>query len=211
MSADADHVPRVLAIDAGGTMTDTFIVDQRRRVRRRQGADDAGGRVGWASWRSAARRARAVGHRRPRTAFPRIASRDLLGAPRCSTGCSRGRGCAIGAIVTAGQEDYAADRARRSRPTSATPTPTACTSPRTTTTSRSSRASSCTGVRGRIDLFGDEVLPLREEDARDAAGALLDARRRRHRHLPAVRATATPMHEQRTAEIVARGDRRARA
>ena len=31
------------------------------------------------------------------------------------------------------------------------------------------------GVRGRIDVFGEEVLPLREEDAREAAAALLDA------------------------------------
>ena len=30
------------------------------------------------------------------------------------------------------------------------------------------------GVRGRIDLFGNEVLPLREQDARDGANALLD-------------------------------------
>ena len=30
------------------------------------------------------------------------------------------------------------------------------------------------GVRGRIDLFGGEVLPLREEDVREAARALLD-------------------------------------
>jgi N-methylhydantoinase A/acetone carboxylase beta subunit len=30
-------------------------------------------------------------------------------------------------------------------------------------------------VRGRIDVFGEEVLPLREEDARTAARALLDA------------------------------------
>ena len=42
----AEHDPRVLAIDAGGTMTDTFIVDERRQLRRRQGADDARGRVG---------------------------------------------------------------------------------------------------------------------------------------------------------------------
>ncbi len=32
------------------------------------------------------------------------------------------------------------------------------------------------GVRGRIDVFGDVVLPLREEDVRDAAAVLLDAR-----------------------------------
>ena len=31
------------------------------------------------------------------------------------------------------------------------------------------------GVRGRIDVFGEEVAPLREEDARDAAAELLDA------------------------------------
>ena len=31
------------------------------------------------------------------------------------------------------------------------------------------------GVRGRIDVFGNEVLPLREEDVRDAAVELLDA------------------------------------
>ena len=30
------------------------------------------------------------------------------------------------------------------------------------------------GVRGRIDLFGNEVLPLREADAREAVNALLD-------------------------------------
>ena len=31
------------------------------------------------------------------------------------------------------------------------------------------------GVRGRIDVFGDEVAPLREDDAREAAAELLDA------------------------------------
>ena len=31
------------------------------------------------------------------------------------------------------------------------------------------------GVRGRIDVFGEEVLPLREADVRDAARALIDA------------------------------------
>ncbi len=45
MSESGARVPRVLAIDAGGTMTDTFIVDERGLVRRRQGADDSRGRV----------------------------------------------------------------------------------------------------------------------------------------------------------------------
>ena len=31
------------------------------------------------------------------------------------------------------------------------------------------------GIRGRIDVFGEEILPLRDADAREAAAALLDA------------------------------------
>ena len=46
MPEEKSRNPRVLAIDAGGTMTDTFIVDDAGRVRRRQGADHARGRVG---------------------------------------------------------------------------------------------------------------------------------------------------------------------
>ena len=48
------------------------------------------------------------------------------------------------------------------------------------------------GVRGRIDLFGDEVLPLREEDAREAVNALLDDGVEGIVHLAALLATATP-------------------
>lgn len=34
------HRPAVLAYDAGGTMTDAFIVDEKGAFRHRQGADD---------------------------------------------------------------------------------------------------------------------------------------------------------------------------
>jgi N-methylhydantoinase A/acetone carboxylase beta subunit len=61
------------------------------------------------------------------------------------------------------------------------------------------------GVRGRIDLFGTEVLPLREADVREAAAALLDNGDR-----PAVKGISicllysyrNPAHEQRVKEIV---------
>ena len=69
--------PRVLAIDAGGTMTDTFVVDRAGRVRGRQGADHSRRRVG---------RLHGVHARRPRLLGPggrgRAAAdglRDLLG------------------------------------------------------------------------------------------------------------------------------------
>ncbi len=42
------------------------------------------------------------------------------------------------------------------------------------------------GVRGRIDVFGEEVLPLREADVREAAAELLDAGVRGDRRLAAV-------------------------
>ena len=54
---------------------------------------------------SAARRARAVGLD-PGGGVPARSPRGSTRAPRCSTACSRARGREIGAIVTAGQEDY---------------------------------------------------------------------------------------------------------
>jgi N-methylhydantoinase A/acetone carboxylase beta subunit len=58
------------------------------------------------------------------------------------------------------------------------------------------------GVRGRIDVFGDEVLPLRERDAREAAAALLDE------GVGGIVVSLlfsyrNPAHEQRVAQIIA--------
>jgi len=171
LEPDSSPSPRVLAIDAGGTMTDTFIVDgagsfvvgkaqttpDDESVGFMDSAIDALGQ-----WRST-----------PAKAFPQIASGIFSGTAMLNRLLSR-QGLEIGAIVTAGQEDYLriergiqtylgysyADRLHLA---------THHHNPPLVPRER------VRGVRGRIDVFGDEVLPLREEDAREAAEALLDA------------------------------------
>ena len=168
----ADRDPRVLAIDAGGTMTDTFIVDGAGSfvVGKAQTTPEDES-IGFMA--VGARRARAVGLE-PRGGVPADRLRASTRARRCSTGCSRAPGATIGAIVTGGQEDYL--RIERGIQTYLG-------------FSYSDRLHIAThyhnepivpreqmkGVRGRIDVMGDEVLPLREEDVRDAAAELLDA------------------------------------
>ena len=163
--------PRVLAIDAGGTMTDTFIVDEAGAfvVGKAQTTpeDESAGFMASANdalgqWGST-----------PATAFPGIASGVYSGTAMLNRLLSR-TGREIGAIVTAGQEDYL--RIERGIQTYLG-------------FSYSDRLHIAThyhnpplvprervlGVRGRVDVMGQEILPLREEDARDAATALLDA------------------------------------
>jgi len=167
----AEHNPRVLAIDAGGTMTDTIIVDDAGSfvVGKAQTTpeDESKGFMGSAEdaleqWGSS-----------PGAAFPLLASGIFSGTAMLNRLLSR-RGLAIGAIVSAGQEDYL--RIERGIQTYLG-------------YSYSDRLHLAThhhnpplvprervlGVRGRIDVFGEEILPLREEDAREAAAALLDA------------------------------------
>ena len=109
----------------------------------------------------------------PQDAFGAIASGIFSGTAMLNRLLSR-TGLEIGAIVTAGQEDYL--RIERGIQTYLG-------------YSYSDRLHLAThhhnpplvprdrvmGVRGRIDVFGEEILPLREEDARQAAAALLDA------------------------------------
>ncbi len=162
--------PRVLAIDAGGTMTDTFIVDRAGRfvvgkaqttpedesVGFMRSSEDA-----LEQWDST-----------PEESFPKIVSGIFSGTAMLNRLLSR-QGLEIGAIVTAGQEDYL--RIERGIQTYLG-------------YSYSDRLHVAThfhneplvprermkGVRGRIDVLGAEVLPLREEDARQAAAELLD-------------------------------------
>jgi acetone carboxylase, beta subunit len=167
----AERDPRVLAIDAGGTMTDTFIVDgagsfvvgkaQTTPEDESDGfmasAEDALGQWGMA----------------PEEGFPRIVSGIFSGTAMLNRLLSR-TGRRIGAIVTAGQEDYLViERGIQTY----------------LGFSYSDRLHIAThhhnppiverelvkGVRGRIDVMGEEVLPLREEDVREAADSLLDA------------------------------------
>jgi acetone carboxylase, beta subunit len=161
----------VLAIDAGGTMTDTFIVDAAGDfvVGKAQTTpeDESVG------FMSSANDALAQWGSTPEAAFPRIASGIFSGTAMLNRLLSR-QGLEIGLIVTAGQEDYL--RIERAIQTYLG-------------YSYSDRLHIAThyhnpplvprervmGVRGRIDVMGQEVLPLREEDARQAAAALLDA------------------------------------
>jgi acetone carboxylase, beta subunit len=163
--------PRVLAIDAGGTMTDTFIVDESGSfvVGKAQTTPDDES-VGFME---SARDALNQWELSPGEAFGKIASGIYSGTAMLNRLLSR-QGLEIGAIVTAGQEDYLkiergiqtylgysySDRLHLA---------THYHNPPLVPRERMK------GVRGRIDVFGEEVAPLREQDAREAAAELLDA------------------------------------
>ncbi|MBW8059880.1 MAG: hydantoinase/oxoprolinase family protein [Solirubrobacterales bacterium] len=189
--------PRVLAIDAGGTMTDTFIVDEAGEfvVGKAQSTpeDESLGFMlssedALAQWSST-----------PSESFPKIVSGIFSGTVMLNRLLSR-QGLKIGAIVSAGQEDYL--RIERAIQTYLG-------------YSYSDRLHIAThfhndqivprermkGVRGRIDVMGTEVLPLREEDARQAAAELLDAGVQGI-CISLLFSYRTPAHELRVAEIV---------
>ncbi|HEX2358341.1 MAG TPA: hydantoinase/oxoprolinase family protein [Solirubrobacterales bacterium] len=165
------HTPRVFAIDAGGTMTDTFIVDEAgefivgkaqttpedESVGLMASTDDAFKQWGMDT----------------EAGLPEIRSGVFSGTAMLNRLLSR-KGLNLGMIVTAGQEDSL--RMERAIQTYLG-------------FSYGDRLHVAThyhndplvdrdqvrGVRGRIDLYGTEALPLREADVREAAAALLDA------------------------------------
>jgi acetone carboxylase beta subunit len=98
-----DRDPRVLAIDAGGTMTDTFIVDGAGNfvVGKAQTTpeDESIG------FMESARDALEQWESSPEESFPRIGSGIYSGTAMLNRLLSR-TGRNIGAIVTAGNEDY---------------------------------------------------------------------------------------------------------
>ena len=152
-------------------MTDTFIVDERGAfvVGKAQTTpeDESAG------FMESARDALEQWDSSPEEAFPLVASGIYSGTAMLNRLLAR-QGLEIGAIVSYGQEDYLelergiqtflgysyADRLHVA---------THHHNPPLVPRER------MLGVRGRIDLFGEEVLPLREADAREAAAALLDA------------------------------------
>jgi acetone carboxylase beta subunit len=188
----------VLAIDAGGTMTDTFIVDEHGSfvVGKAQTTpeDESVGFI------ASARDALAQWGSRPEEGFPTIVSGIYSGTAMLNRLLQR-QGLKIGCIVNAGHEDYL--RIERGIQTYLG-------------TSYSDRLHLAThfhneplvprervmGVRGRIDVFGDEVLPLREEDAREAARTLL-AEGVEGIVVSLLFSYRNPAHEQRVAEILA--------
>jgi N-methylhydantoinase A/oxoprolinase/acetone carboxylase beta subunit len=188
----------VLAIDAGGTMTDTFIVDEHGAfvVGKAQTTpeDESVGFI------ASACDALAQWDSRPEEGFPAIVSGIYSGTAMLNRLLQR-QGLRIGCIVNAGHEDYL--RLERGIQTYLG-------------TSYSDRLHVAThfhneplvprqrmkGVRGRIDVFGDEVLPLREEDARVAARELL-AEGVQGIVVSLLFSYRNPAHEQRVGEIVA--------
>ncbi|MFN8151343.1 MAG: hydantoinase/oxoprolinase family protein [Solirubrobacterales bacterium] len=170
MNPNVTHDPRVLAIDAGGTMTDTFIVDadgqfvvgkaqttpEDESVGLLESAEDA-----FRQWGATSEQ-----H------FPGIVSGVFSGTAMLNRLLSR-KGLKVGAIVTAGQEDMLQmERAIQTylgysysdRLHVATHFHNEPLIPR----------DRVHGARGRIDLFGNEVLALREADVRKGTEELLD-------------------------------------
>jgi acetone carboxylase beta subunit len=163
--------PRVLAIDAGGTMTDTFIVDREGDfvVGKAQTtpADEAVGFM--ASTRDALR----YWDMEAESALPLIASGIYSGTAMLNRLLER-KGRRVGLIVTAGMED--ALRLERGIQTYlgypysdrlhvATHHHNEPLVPRELVK----------GVRGRVDLFGDEAIPLYETEAWAAVKELAEA------------------------------------
>ena len=170
MSENGARVPRVLAIDAGGTMTDTFIVDELGSfvVGKAQTTpeDESIG------FMASARDALEQWNSTPEQGFPAVVSGIYSGTAMLNRLLQR-QGRRVGCIVNAGHEDYL--RLERGIQTYLG-------------YSYSDRLHVAThfhneplvprermkGVRGRIDVFGQEVLPLREQDVREAVAELLD-------------------------------------
>lgn len=169
--AQIEREPRVLSIDAGGTMTDTFIVDRDGSfvVGKAQTTpeDESVG------FMSSVRDALRYWGMATEEAMPRIASGIYSGTAMINRLLER-KGRRVGCIVTAGCEDYL--RLERAIQTYLG-------------YSYSDRLHVAThhhneplvprrlmkGVRERVDLFGDVAIPLYEQEARTAAAELLDA------------------------------------
>jgi acetone carboxylase, beta subunit len=166
----SERHPRVLAIDAGGTMTDTFIVDASGQfiVGKAQTTpeDEAVG------FMQSAEDALDYWNLEPSSAFPQIVSGIYSGTAMLNRLLER-KGRKVGCIVSGGLEDYF--KLERGIQTYLS-------------FSYSDRLHVAThyhneplvprermrGVRERIDLFGDVAIPLYEDDVRAAAAALLD-------------------------------------
>ncbi|HEX2435611.1 MAG TPA: hydantoinase/oxoprolinase family protein [Solirubrobacterales bacterium] len=163
--------PRVLAIDAGGTMTDTFIVDRSGEfvVGKAQTTPEDESAGFMSSTRDA------LGHwgLEPEQALPDMVSGIYSGTAMLNRLLER-KGRRVGVIVTAGMEDML--RLERGIQTYlgypysdrlhvATHHHNEPLVPR----------ERIRGVRGRVDLFGDEAIPLYEDEARTAVSELADA------------------------------------
>lgn len=166
------HTPRILGIDAGGTMTDTFVIDDAGRFIVGKALttpqDESIGFV------NSARDALSYWDMGAETAFPQLSTGIYSGTAMLNRLLER-KGRHIGVIVTAGMEDYFrlergiqtylgysyADRLHVA---------THMHNPPIVPRER------IKGVRERIDLFGQEVIPLYTHEVEAAVLDLLEMR-----------------------------------
>ena len=195
--AVSERNPRVLAIDAGGTMTDTFIVDRSGQfvVGKAQTTpeDESVG------FMRSAEDALRYWDSKPEQSFPQIVSGIYSGTAMLNRLLER-KGRRVGCIVSGGLEDYF--RLERGIQTYLG-------------YSYSDRLHVAThhhnvplvprdrmhGVRGRIDLFGDVAIPLYEDEVREAAEALIEE------HVDSIvvcllYSWRNPAHERRVKELI---------
>lgn len=164
------RITKILAIDTGGTMTDTFIVDDNGEyvVGKAQTTPENEG-IGFTN---SSRDALKYWGMKVEDAFPQIISAVYSGTSMINRLLER-KGKRVGLIVTAGMEDYLLfERGIQTY----------------LAYSYSDRLHLVThrhndplvpserirGVRGRIDAFGEEVLPLNQGEVSQAVSDLLD-------------------------------------
>jgi len=190
--------PRVIAYDAGGTMTDSFVVgaDGAFVVGKAQTtpADESQGMM------SSTRDALGQWGMTVEQALPGMRSGVFSGTAMLNRLLER-KGLRVGCIVTAGLEDYL--RLERGLQTWLGMT----YSDRLHVTTHYHNdplvpRERMKGVRGRIDSLGREAIPLYEDEVGDAVGALLDD------GVEAIvvcllQSFLNPAHEKRAAEIAA--------
>ncbi len=169
MTTTSPRIPRVIAYDAGGTMTDSFLVDPSGTfvVGKAQTTPDDESRGLLAStddalgqWGTSAD-----------IAFPEIVSGVFSGTAMLNRLLER-KGLQIGCIVSGGMEDYL----RLERGLQTWLGMTYADRLHVTTHYHNEPLVPSTrmkGVRGRIDMFGNEAIALYEDEARKAAEELI--------------------------------------
>jgi len=162
--------PRVIAYDAGGTMTDSFLVDENGIfvVGKAQTTPDDESRGLIASTHDALEQ----WGMSPETAFPSIVSGVFSGTAMLNRLLER-KGLRIGCIVSSGLEDYL----RLERGLQTWLGMTYSDMLHVTTHYHNEPLvprSRMKGVRGRLDMFGNEAIPLYEDEVRRAVVELLD-------------------------------------
>jgi N-methylhydantoinase A/acetone carboxylase beta subunit len=170
MNPSVTRMPRVIAYDAGGTMTDSFLVDKTGSfvVGKAQTTPEDESRGLLASTEDALSQWDVTAE----TAFPSIVSGVFSGTAMLNRLLER-KGLAIGCIVSGGLEDYL----RLERGLQTWLGMTYADRLHVTTHHHNEPLvprRRMKGVRGRLDLFGNEAIPLYEDEVRAAAGELLD-------------------------------------